>query len=87
MNAGRTVFAQIMDFLPLNEFRKMHRLLRRTAQGSEFFLHGSVSVHGILKVMSMNQPVTTYLKAIEQGKISSKGAEELCRKVGEEGRI
>lgn len=22
MNAGRTVFAQIMDFLPLNEFRK-----------------------------------------------------------------
>jgi hypothetical protein len=26
---------------------QMHRPLRRTAQGSEFFLHGSVSVHGI----------------------------------------
>ncbi len=40
MNSGKSIFAQLMDFLPCNEFSTLRQTLPRRLQTQERFLAG-----------------------------------------------
>src|SRR5688500_7974484 len=44
MNSGKTVFSQVMDFLPAYEFRLC---VDRQLQSEKFFMLGSISLNGL----------------------------------------
>ena len=47
MNQGKTIFSQIMDFIPIYEFQKCVKPLQRQLQNKKLYLLGSVSLYGI----------------------------------------
>ena len=47
MNSGKTVFSQLMDFLPAYEFRLCVGSLSRQLQSEKLFMLGPVSIDGL----------------------------------------
>ena len=47
MNSGRTIFAQLMDYIPSYEFRKCVEWYNGNYEGRTLFLLGSVPLQGL----------------------------------------
>ena len=53
---GRTIFAQLVEHLPIHEFRKCVARYRRQSQGQDLLLLGPVPVHGLCPVDLPREP-------------------------------
>jgi len=74
MNIGRTVFAQLMDFVPGYEFRQCVERYRGNYKVKTFFLLGSVSLYGLrLADLSGKSPGYRSLPAYRQDQALSHG--------------
>ena len=56
MNAGKTVFAQLMDFIPLYEFRKCVEPYHGDYKVKTLFLLGPVPLHGLCAAHLPGEP-------------------------------
>jgi len=80
MNTGRTIFSQLMDFLPIHEFRQCVQRYPRQLQDPELFLLGPVSLLGLC-------PTHLSRKALRDIQVCSRAARREATETNSEWRI